>query len=46
MGARDAERLQEQVGGRARFESQQSTLESIEFPKLEVTEESGDTATV
>jgi serine/threonine-protein kinase len=34
------------LGGRSAFEQQQSTLESIEFPSLEATEESGDSATV
>jgi serine/threonine-protein kinase len=39
-------RLQEQVEGYDSFVSGQRSLESIEFPKLEVTEESGDSATV
>jgi serine/threonine-protein kinase len=38
--------LQGTLQGYDSFASQQSTLESIEFPKLEVTEETGDTATV
>jgi len=35
-----------QLGGFSAFESQQSTLESIEFPTIEVTSESGSSATV
>jgi hypothetical protein len=38
--------LQNTLQGYDAFAAQQSTLESIEFPKLEVTEETGDTATV
>jgi hypothetical protein len=38
--------LQNTLQGYDSFAAQQSTLESIEFPKLEVTEESGDSATV
>jgi serine/threonine-protein kinase len=40
------ERLHQQVEGYDSFVAGQSTLESIEFPSLEVTEESGDSATV
>jgi hypothetical protein len=40
------ERLHEQVEGYESFVAGQSTLESIEFPSLEVTEESGNSATV
>ena len=39
-------RLQSQLGGYDSYVASQSSLESIEFPKLEVIEESGDTATV
>ena len=39
-------RLQSQVGGYDSYVASQSSLESIEFPKLEVTEESGNSATV
>jgi hypothetical protein len=35
-----------QLGGLAAFEAQQSTLESIEFPSIDVTSETGSNATV
>jgi serine/threonine-protein kinase len=38
--------LQNQLQGYESFASSQSTLESIEFPKLKVSQETGDTATV
>jgi hypothetical protein len=40
------ERLHQQVQGYDSFAASQSTLESIEFPSLEVTEESGKSASV
>ena len=38
--------LHSQLGGRQAFEQQQSSLQQISFPKLEVTSQSGDSATV